>query len=146
MSVTCTMRVLSSASRISLHGTRPILSSTGQSAILSTTSGVQARHNSGIMQDWKGAGTNKSTTHRVQKEKDNTDPETIAANRTMQDREENFGVGNRGESDAATERGGTKNAEKVKKDHPKATEPVIGMNDERAEVSQVLQLLDMKGV
>ncbi|KAL4984597.1 hypothetical protein BDW68DRAFT_166714 [Aspergillus falconensis] len=133
MSVTRTLRVLSSASPISPHGTRSFLLSTGRPAIRYTSSGVQARHNSGIMQDWKGAGANKSTAHRVQKEKDNTDPETIAANRTMQDREENFGVGNRGESDAATERGGTKNAEKAKKDHPKATEPVIGMNDERAE-------------
>ncbi|KAL6235968.1 hypothetical protein BDW75DRAFT_239699 [Aspergillus navahoensis] len=133
MSVIRVVRVLSSASRISPIGTRPILSSTGALAILPTSSSVQVRHNSGIMQDWKGAGANKSTTQRVQKERDNTDPETIAANRTMQDREENFGVGNRAESDAATERGGTKNAEKVKKDHPKATEPVIGMNDERAQ-------------
>ncbi|KAL4743292.1 hypothetical protein BDV11DRAFT_166415 [Aspergillus similis] len=133
MSVNRTARVLYSASCISFHGKRSILSMNGQTAIIPTLSGVQARHNSGIFQDWKGSGGEKSTTHRVQKENDKTDPETIAAKRTMEDREENFGVGNRGESDAATERGGAKNAEKVKKDHPKATEPVIGMNDERAE-------------
>ncbi|KAL4977339.1 hypothetical protein BDW66DRAFT_38869 [Aspergillus desertorum] len=143
MHLTRNVRVLSSASRICIYGTRPIHPLAGRSAILLTTSGVQARHNSGIMQDWKGSGGEKSTIHRAQTEKDNTDPETIAANRTMQDREENFGVGNRGESDAATERGGTKNAKKAKKDHPKATEPVIGMNDERAQVSQALKPLGM---
>ncbi|RDW89891.1 uncharacterized protein DSM5745_01666 [Aspergillus mulundensis] len=125
-------RMLSLASRTSTYSSRPLFSLISRSSIL-RTSGSQARHNSGVTQDWKGSSGEKSTTHRVQKEKDTTDPETIAASRTMKDREENFGVGNRGESDAATERGGLKNQEKVKKDHPKAPTPVLGINDERAQ-------------
>jgi hypothetical protein len=54
----------------------------------------------------------------------------------MEDREKNYGAGNTGTSDAATERGGRKNERKVKQDHPKAPEPVLGMNDERAQVSR----------
>ncbi|KAL4900973.1 hypothetical protein BDW74DRAFT_160916 [Aspergillus multicolor] len=124
--------ILSSVSRASTSGSRPLLSSISRSHILATTS-VHARNNSGVTKDWKGSSGEKSASHRVEHENDTTDPQTIASSRTMKDREENFGVGNRGESDAATERGGLKNQEKVKKDHPKAPTPVLGINDERAQ-------------
>lgn len=96
---------------------------------------VQARLQSGVNKDWEGSSKEKHTTHRVKEEKDYTDPQTIGASRTMQDREENYGVGNTGMSNAATERGGLKNEKATKKEHPKAPEPIIGMNDERAQVS-----------
>ncbi|KAI9368671.1 hypothetical protein BJX61DRAFT_546310 [Aspergillus egyptiacus] len=122
-------RSLSLASKACGPQARPLLSS----MTLRPTSIAQARPNSGLAQDWKGSGQEKHATTRSKKEHDNTDPETIAANRTREDREENFGVGGTGISDAATERGGRKNEREVKKDHPKAPEPVIGMNDERAQ-------------
>ncbi|KAL3479785.1 hypothetical protein BJX99DRAFT_255219 [Aspergillus californicus] len=94
---------------------------------------IQARPKSGVTQEWEGSSGEKHTTHRNKKEKDTTDPQTIASSRTMADREENYGVGNTGVSNAATERGGRKNEREVKKDHPKAPEPVLGINDERAQ-------------
>ncbi|KAL4806665.1 hypothetical protein BDV18DRAFT_159835 [Aspergillus unguis] len=124
-------RILPSASSIS---SRPLASAISRPAPLQTLSlGAQTRHQSGVNKDWKGSSGEKHATHRAEKEKDHTDPQTIASSRTMQDREENFGVESRGESNAATERGGRKNEKEVKKDHPKAPEPVIGMNDERAQ-------------
>lgn len=95
---------------------------------------MQARPNSGVTKDWEGSSGKNHTTHRVEKENDKTDPQTIGASRTMKDREQNFGSESSGQSGAATETGGRKNAKKAKKDHPKAPEPVIGMNDERAGV------------
>ncbi|KAL3468011.1 hypothetical protein BJX64DRAFT_246688 [Aspergillus heterothallicus] len=127
-------RNLSSASRI--YGPlalRPLSTSLSPVAALLPSSGVQARPNSGITKDWKGSSGEKHATHRVQKENDATDPQTIGSKRSMNDREENYGTGNSAKSDAATERGGRKNERKVKEDHPKAPEPVIGMNDERAQ-------------
>ncbi|KAL4934152.1 uncharacterized protein BDV17DRAFT_2009 [Aspergillus undulatus] len=125
-------RILSSASNICINGSRPLVSS-----IRPLASGVQvqveARRNRGLAQDWKGSSGEKHTTHRVEIEKDRTDPQTIASDRSMKDREQNFGGGASGESDATTETGGRQNEKKVKKDHPKAPEPVIGMNDERAQ-------------
>ncbi|KAL5339879.1 hypothetical protein BJX70DRAFT_362721 [Aspergillus crustosus] len=127
-------RILSTASTISTSS-RPILSSKLPQA--TGILGIQTRLNSGITKDWEGAKGNKHATHRQEKEKDLTDPQTIASERTKDDRAQNFGKGGTGISDAATERGGRKNERKVKKDHPKAPEPVLGMNDERAQVSSV---------
>ncbi|CEL09523.1 hypothetical protein ASPCAL12658 [Aspergillus calidoustus] len=127
-------RNLSSASRI--YGpltSRPLCSSLSPAAIIHPTLSVQTRLNSGITKDWKGSSGEKHATHRIQKENDATDPQTIGSGRTMEDREKNYGTGNTGTSDAATERGGRKNERKVKQDHPKAPEPVLGMNDERAQ-------------
>ncbi|KAL4779467.1 hypothetical protein BJX76DRAFT_361768 [Aspergillus varians] len=125
-------RILSAASSTRIYGSRPIVSSICSSNILAT-SGVQARLNSGITKDWKGSSGENHATHRVQKEKDRTDPQTIGASRSMKDREQNFGKANSGQSSAATETGGRENEKKAKKDHPKAPEPIIGMNDERGQ-------------
>ncbi|KAL4940710.1 hypothetical protein BDV06DRAFT_223846 [Aspergillus oleicola] len=125
-------RVISTAANAYIYGSRPDVST-----IRPLASGVQvqvqARRNRWLTQDWKGSSGEKHTTHRVKNEKDKTDPQTIASDRSMKDREQNFGGGNSGESDATTETGGRQNEKKVKKDHPKAPEPVIGMNDERAQ-------------
>ncbi|KAL2823106.1 hypothetical protein BJX63DRAFT_6247 [Aspergillus granulosus] len=120
------------ASRI--YASQHLHSSTSLVAILRPISGAQARFNSGIPKDWKGSSGEKHATHRIQQEKDATDPQTIGSDRSMKDREENYGTGNSAKSDAATERGGRKNEREAKKDHPNAPEPIIGMNDERAQV------------
>lgn len=135
-------RILSSASNTHAYGSRPLFSSIFPLPVL-RTAGVQARPNSSVTKDWKGTSGEKHTTHRVKKENDKTDPQTIGASQAMKDREQNFGSEKSGQSGAATETGGRKNAKKAKKDHPKAPEPVIGMNDERAGVSlyHALQLL-----
>ncbi|KAL4869761.1 hypothetical protein BDV12DRAFT_72035 [Aspergillus spectabilis] len=125
-------RILSSTSNI--YTSRPLLSSKCAPATnVLSTSRIQIRLNSGITKDWKGSSGEKHATHRQEKERDNTDPQTIASERTKGDRDQNFGKGGTGISDAATERGGRKNEKEVKKDHPKAPEPVLGMNDERAQ-------------
>ncbi|KAL4879371.1 hypothetical protein BJY04DRAFT_220223 [Aspergillus karnatakaensis] len=116
-------RILTSTS---IYTTRPIITTR-------CTPVIQARLNSGITKDWKGSSGEKHATHRQRGERDNTDPQTIASERTKGDREKNYGVGGTGTSDAATERGGRKNEREVKKEHPKAPEPVLGMNDERAQ-------------
>ncbi|OJJ62792.1 hypothetical protein ASPSYDRAFT_41485 [Aspergillus sydowii CBS 593.65] len=131
MSLARNARILFSASNTYVNGSRPLFSSVCPWSALRTAA-MQARRNSGIMKDWKGSSGEKHTTHRVEKENDKTDPQTIGASRTMKDREQNFGSESSGQSGAATETGGRKNAEEAKKDHPKAPEPVIGMNDERA--------------
>ncbi|KAL4914065.1 hypothetical protein BDW62DRAFT_213777 [Aspergillus aurantiobrunneus] len=143
MSTSHPTRTFSSASRTYIHGSRPLFSSVCPPDIL-RTSGVQARLKSGVTKDWKGSSGEKHATHRVQKEKDETDPQTIGSSRSMKDREQSFGEANSGESHAATETGGRENEKKAKKEHPKAPEPIIGMNDERAQVK--LTALLQKGV
>lgn len=46
----------------------------------------------------------------------------------------NEGIADNTKSQGMTERGGRKQARKAKEEHPAAPEPIIGMNDERAEV------------
>lgn len=47
----------------------------------------------------------------------------------------NEGIADDTKSQGMTERGGRKQAQKTKEEHPAAPEPIIGMNDERAEVT-----------
>lgn len=68
------------------------------------------------------------------KKNDNTDPTVEGASSGMKDREESEGVARSDKPQAATEREGLKHWKKAKKEHPKAPEPIIGMNDERAQV------------
>jgi len=74
--------------------------------------------------------------HRTQRN-DTTDPETEASSEGMAERGENEGIADGNKSQATTERGGLKHQRRAKEEFPKAPEPVIGMNDERAEVSFV---------
>lgn len=72
--------------------------------------------------------------NRVRKH-DETDPETAASAFSIKEREDNRNIADDNKSQATTERDGLKYERKAKAEHPKAPEPIIGMNDERAEVS-----------
>lgn len=77
----------------------------------------------------------KDNTVKRAKSGDTQDPSAAAAASGMKEREANEGIADDSKSGATTERGGMKNAEKAKREHPAAPEPIIGMNDERAGVS-----------
>ncbi|OJJ73559.1 hypothetical protein ASPBRDRAFT_28779 [Aspergillus brasiliensis CBS 101740] len=108
------------------------LRSIWQPAAIHTPRSVQARLNSGLSKDWKGTGAEDHAVDRTQKS-DTTDPTTDAAASVMQDRKE--GQGDDAKPQGATERGGSQHGKKAKQEHPKAPEPIIGMNDERGHVS-----------
>lgn len=80
-----------------------------------------------------------SSEHAVNRSQDNdtTDPETAASSAGMEDRRQSEFIADPTKSEATTERGGLKAERKAKKEFPKAPEPVIGMNDERAQVGFV---------
>ncbi|PKY08919.1 hypothetical protein P168DRAFT_323965 [Aspergillus campestris IBT 28561] len=84
-------------------------------------------------------GTQSSTKdHAVDRAKrgDTTDPTSDAAAAGMKEREEREGQADRSKSQATTQRQGSQEAEKAKKEHPNAPTPIIGMNDERGEKGQ----------
>lgn len=93
---------------------------------------MQARLNSGLSKDWKGTGAEDNAVNRAKKN-DTTDPTTDASASVMQDRKE--GGGDDAKPQGATEKGGSQHGKKAKQEHPKAPEPIIGMNDERGHVS-----------
>lgn len=72
--------------------------------------------------------------HSVKRAKkgDTRDPAAAAVASGMEEREANEWIADDSKSGATTERGGSKHAQKAKRDHPAAPEPIIGMNDERA--------------
>ena len=101
---------------------------------------IQTRRNSNLykkfFKKWTGTPEEEHAVHRTQRN-DTTDPETEASSEGMAERGENEGIADGNKSQATTERGGLKHQRRAKEEFPKAPEPVIGMNDERAEVSLV---------
>ncbi|PLB43486.1 hypothetical protein P170DRAFT_480462 [Aspergillus steynii IBT 23096] len=97
-----------------------------------TPRGGQRRFEGTLAKDWKGTGAEDHTARRTKKG-DKTDPTTDSSAAGMQEREESEGVAHDAKSQATTERGGAKHGKQAKKEHPKAPEPIIGMNDERAQ-------------
>lgn len=91
------------------------------------------RHES-ITKQWKGASTDDHTTQRS-KRGDEYDIHSSASASGMEERRQSEGVADKTKSQGMTQRGGTESGKKAKADHPAAPEPVIGMNDERAQVS-----------
>ncbi|KAJ5291243.1 hypothetical protein N7478_000494 [Penicillium angulare] len=89
------------------------------------------RHES-ITKKWKGASTDDHTTQRSQSG-DTHDPTADAAAAGMKERETNEGIADRTKSQGTTQRGGVAQGRKAKQEHPAAPEPIIGMNDERAQ-------------
>ncbi|KAB8073184.1 hypothetical protein BDV29DRAFT_157871 [Aspergillus leporis] len=108
------------------------IQSVWQPAALYTPGSVRARLNSSLTQDWKGTSTDDHAVDR-RKRGDKTDPTVEGADAGMKDREEADGIAKGNKPQAATEREGVKHQKKAKKEHPKAPEPIIGMNDERAQ-------------
>lgn len=89
-------------------------------------------------------GTQSSTKdHAVDRAKrgDTTDPTTDAAAAGMKEREEKEGQADRSKSQATTQRQGSQEADKAKKEHPNAPSPIIGMNDERGRVGFLTSLI-----
>jgi len=83
---------------------------------------------------WSGASTEDHIINKVKKG-DTTDPQAEAAVFGQQERKENMGIADRTKSQATTERDLGRNNKRAKEDHPKAPEPIIGMNDEKGQVS-----------
>ncbi|KAI9035379.1 uncharacterized protein KD926_003679 [Aspergillus affinis] len=101
-------------------------------SLQSATRGGQRRFEGTLAPDWKGTGAGDHTSRRT-KRGDNTDPTTDSAGAGIQERNESEGVPDDAKSQATTERGGAQHGKQAKKEHPKAPEPIIGMNDERAQ-------------
>lgn len=88
---------------------------------------------SSIFKGWKGSSPDENAVSRAEKG-DKDDPQSQAAASGLKEREENEGIADNTKSHGRTERGGRKQGRKAKAEHPNAPEPIIGMNDERAEV------------
>jgi hypothetical protein len=88
--------------------------------------------NYSITKDWKGSG--EHTTERSKKG-DTADIHASSSASGLKERQTHEGVADATKSQGTTETGGAKHGKKAKKEHPKAPEPIIGMNDERAKVS-----------
>ncbi|KAJ5658698.1 uncharacterized protein N7484_002347 [Penicillium longicatenatum] len=90
------------------------------------------RHES-ITKQWKGASKDDHATERSKKG-DTHDINSDASASGMKEREQSEGIADKTKSQGMTQRGGTEGGKKAKAEHPAAPEPVIGMNDERAQV------------
>jgi hypothetical protein len=104
-----------------------------QSALPPILCAPSVRHYS-LKKEWKGSSADEHTVKRS-KRGDTADVESDASIASMNERRVNEGVADDAKSQGTTERGGIKHGKKAKEEHPKAPEPVIGMNDERAQVS-----------
>ncbi|KAJ5664418.1 hypothetical protein N7507_005149 [Penicillium longicatenatum] len=89
------------------------------------------RHES-ITKQWKGASKDDHATERSKKG-DTHDINSDASASGMKEREQSEGIADKTKSQGMTQRGGTEGGKKAKAEHPAAPEPVIGMNDERAQ-------------
>lgn len=89
--------------------------------------------NYSITKPWEGDPPEEHSKERAKKG-DTSDIHAAAGASGLKERERNEGVADETMSQATTERGGVKQSRKAKKEHPAAPEPIIGMNDERAQV------------
>ncbi|KAJ5771375.1 uncharacterized protein N7511_003426 [Penicillium nucicola] len=85
-----------------------------------------------LKKDWKGSSTDEHAVRRA-KSGDTADIPSSASLSGMNERRLNEGVADDTKSQGMTERGGSKQGKKAKEEHPNAPEPIIGMNDERAQ-------------
>jgi hypothetical protein len=90
--------------------------------------------NYSIFEDLKGSSSEEHVRKRSKKG-DTEDVHSEAAASGLRERRANQGLADETKSQGMRERGGTKYGKKAKEEHPKAPEPVIGMNDERPKVS-----------
>ncbi|EPS25267.1 hypothetical protein PDE_00200 [Penicillium oxalicum 114-2] len=113
------------ATRASIPAKRTL----AQSAVAFTSRGSQQEP---LAKEWKGTQIDEHSVSRA-KRGDTKDPSAAAVKSGLDERAQNEGMADSSKSDAATERGGRKAEAKVKKEHPAAPEPVIGINDERGQ-------------
>lgn len=124
---------MSSINRISMTAStlRNILSHPPRPSYTART--LQITRSYSITKEWKGSQPEEHTKERA-KRGDAVDVHAAPSTSGMQEREVNEGIADNTKSQGMTERGGRKQARKAKEEHPAAPEPIIGMNDERAEV------------
>lgn len=96
---------------------------------------MRARLNSSLGQEWKGSSTDDHAVERSKHKRDITDPQTESSASGLKEKKESWGVADESKQGGVTEREGLKEERQAKKEHPKAPEPIIGMNDEKGEVS-----------
>ena len=89
---------------------------------------------SSIFKTWTGHSPGDDSVSRA-RNNDANDPSSKGAANGLREREESFGIQDSSRSQAVTEREGLTFSENAKKEHPKAPDPVIGLNDERGRVS-----------
>ncbi|KAM5434293.1 hypothetical protein MferCBS31731_006788 [Microsporum ferrugineum] len=86
------------------------------------------------LNSWRGTGTEDESTNRLKKG-DVTDPQTEATKSGRKEKGEKDRADDKAESQAITERDQKGSTRKTEEEFPKAPKPVIGMTDERGEVS-----------
>ncbi|KAJ5917393.1 hypothetical protein N7466_010947 [Penicillium verhagenii] len=85
-----------------------------------------------VTKKWEGSSKDDHSTQRS-KRGDTYDIPSNAAASAMKERQQNEGVADKTKSQSTTQRGGSEFGKKAKAEHPAAPEPIIGMNDERAQ-------------
>jgi len=113
--------------------TQPTRSTILAGRISSPQSARHLSRNYALFKDWKGSAPKDATVKRAEKG-EAEDPSSAGAASALKERETNEGIADDTKQQGTTERGGSKHGQKAKKEHPAAPEPVIGMNDERAQV------------
>lgn len=140
--------ILQPASFHTPHSVRAQFSSNSdQSQQQQSTSEPHSSRSSGVkghkFQEWKGSSTEDHAVNRAAKN-DITDPEVEGVASGRAEKQQNSGVADSAMSGATTERDLGRNAKRAKEEHPKSPEPIIGMNDERGEVSFLTKLFPKK--
>lgn len=95
---------------------------------------IRQKSDDSIFEAWRGTSDKDHASPRAEAGED-TDPQTGGAKTGFTEREDKFGNPESDLPQGVTERQGSKFAKKEKREHPKAPEPLIGMNDERGRVS-----------
>ncbi|KUL88669.1 hypothetical protein ZTR_05170 [Talaromyces verruculosus] len=133
--------ILQPASFYTPHSVRAQFSSTShqnQRQQQQSTSEPRSSRSSGVkghkFQEWKGSSTADHAVNRAAKN-DITDPEVEGVATGRAEKQRNSDIADSTMSGATTERDLGRNAKRAKEEHPKSPEPIIGMNDERGEVS-----------
>ncbi|EFQ97123.1 hypothetical protein MGYG_00166 [Nannizzia gypsea CBS 118893] len=86
------------------------------------------------LSSWRGTSTEDQSVNRVKKG-DITDPQTEATRSGRKEKGKKSGLDDMSKSQSTTERDQQNSTSKAEKEFPKAPKPVIGMTDERGEVS-----------
>ncbi|KAH8698546.1 hypothetical protein BGW36DRAFT_294439 [Talaromyces proteolyticus] len=119
-----------------------------QPASTPTLSNVRARFrtddsHSGVkghpFQEWKGSSTQHHAVNRA-RNNDVTDPEVEAAQQGREEHIQNQGIADATKSGATTQRDLRHSTKRAKEEHPHAPQPIIGMTDEKGEVSGFLSI------
>lgn len=132
--------ILQPASFHTPHSVRAEFSSSNSLQNQQSTSDRSSTVKGHKFQEWKGSSPADHAINRAAKN-DITDPEVEGVAKGRAEKQRNSGIADSTMSGATTERDLGRNAQRAKEEHPKSPEPIIGMNDERGEVSLSLTCL-----